>query len=616
MWDIKYNTNMSEKSDKIKHTITNGKIEIAFVDQMNPKTPQSVPIFLQIKQNGMESDEESNQSNEEFPQSNMRNNNDESPISINSVDDFSDAQNKPKPIHSVQESLTLNNRYSKHKSLAHQCDEKKLKSVKRDSKFRGLELNDPDAFPPSNKKLEDLSKCIYNNENPSVESGEGKTGNNTKFVQSIDENALYRNIKNLNEETLECNEMAKFAYQTKDENERDADSHDFNNAAGDYHEDYHFIESPLVDKKSIHLMKNLKKTNAEISHSENEFGRLKVEYGVLFEKVKKQYQYLMQLKENTFELQMGIDVLNMQLERLNDQQKLELEETRQLEQKKRSLEETFEKQKQSLKRTLEALSKQEIQNSVIRQKIEMTGNYTNQMKEIAQFVEQEIEENRRSESILQKNDKDPKHNRKGSNRLNQDLFLKEKGYSTPKTHTHHNLHPESYLPSNISSNYRLEDPFGTQSKKLDEILELMKTINKVKDPEIHTFRSKDGAGDESNFHKDSQNLGFGMSNLDSNKQINQTFVIFNKTLMDIVKEMPKLIAPMKRINAKAYEHLRTDYSRFSETKIRRLNLQMMELSKRKDAQTESFLYTILEYFKEEREIWKDFLQNLAAKMNC
>jgi len=143
---------------------------------------------------------------------------------------------------------------------------------------------------------------------------------------------------------------------------------------------------------------------------------------------------------------------------------------------------------------------------------------------------------------------------------------------------------------------------------------MMKTINKAKDPEIHTFRSKDGGADDSNFHKESQNLGFGASNLDSNKQINQTFVIFNKTLMDIVKELPKIIAPMKRISPKIYEHLRADYNRFSETKIRRLNLQMIELSKRKDAQTESFLSTILDYFKEERDIWKDYLQNLVAKI--
>jgi hypothetical protein len=602
-------------SEKNKHAIINGRFETPYNDYTHHQTTLSDRIVIEVEHKGIDSEEESNQSQDEIQPTDRPINFDGSKVSINSDGDFSNVQNKPDPVHSVHEPTNLiSKRYRKSKGKIPWAENKKLKGKTADTRFQNLELNDPGAFPPSNKQIESLSRRMFYGKDPSEESEGGQAESRLKFVQSNDENVLYRNIKNLNEDSLRQNEMIRFAFQTKDENDAYTENNDIGN--GDYSDNYgHINESPLVEKKSSHLLRNLKRTNAEISNSENELKRLNSDQGMLLDKVKKQYQYLMQLKENSFELQMDVDVLNIQLERIKDQQNRELEETRLLEQKKRSLEEIFEKQRQSLKRTLDSLFKQELQNSAIRQKIETTGNYASMLKEIAQFVEQEMEETRRSESILIKNDKETKHQRKGSTRVTQELFTKDKGYSTPKTHTHHNINPESYLPSNINSSYRLEDPFGTQNKKLDEILEMMKTINKVKDPDIHTFRSKDGAGDESNFHKDSTNFGFGASNLESNKQINQTFVIFNKTLMDIVKELPKLYAPIKKISAKLYEQIRTEYTRFSETKIRRLNLQMVELSKRKDSQTEAFLQTILGYFKEEREAWKDFLQVIAPKMS-
>jgi len=379
---------MREKSDNVNHAIVNGKIEIPMDDQSNPKTRYSDTVVLDVGHKKVVSDEESDQSSEEIPQRNIQNN-DESPVSINSEDDLINDPSMPEPGYPLKLQIHASNRYGKSQSVLAQGNGKKPRGNRRDSKFQNLELDHPDAFPPSNRNLQDLSLHIYHNENPNSEQGRNQAGCSDNLIHSTNNNILSRNLKNLNENVLESHEMARFTYQTRDENEKYAEDHEFDNATGDDHIDNHIPESPLVDKNPTLLINNLRQTNAEISQSENEVAKMRVDYSELLEKVKKQYQYLMQLKENTFELQMGIDVLNMQLERLNDQKKQELEETRQLELKNRSLVEAFEKQKQSLKRSMEALSKQELQNSIIRQKIEATGVYATQLKEIAQFVEQD-----------------------------------------------------------------------------------------------------------------------------------------------------------------------------------------------------------------------------------
>jgi hypothetical protein len=373
-------------------------------------------------------------------------------------------------------------------------------------------------------------------------------------------------------------------------------------------------ESHLVAATSntLEMQKNALKMKIEYSKQNKDL--LEVKVSDLEKEFKQELGYLMQLKENSFDLKVDIDVLNMQISKVKELQKKELEDTTKLEQQKKNLVTMYEKQCVLLKKNLEALYQQETYNKNLNHKLDTVCNYGSQLKEITSFIEKEFSEIKQNYNSV-KFVNETSNQRKFVVKIDNHNITHDPGYSTPKPQNFNYNGTEHNLPSQINSTYRLDDPATTHNKKLDEILELMKTIQKPNDVEINTFRSKDQCGEFQPNTKSEHEFNInGNSNLESNKQINQTFVIFNKMLMDFLKELPKFFISFKKVNTKIYENLRLEFSRFSDSKIRRLNSQMLELSKKKDAPTSNFLERILDFFREERDILRKFLENLTGKI--